>query len=37
MRAPLLALYEGAGFVLVDARPLRIGGHDVVRFERVLG
>lgn len=33
-RPALLRLYEGAGFCRVDAAPLYLGGHEVVRFEK---
>lgn len=34
LRSSLLGLYEGAGFVRVDANPIVIGVHEVVRFQR---
>ena len=34
LRSSLLNLYENAGFVRVDAKPIIVGTHEVVRFER---
>lgn len=34
LRPRLMAHYESAGFVRVDAEPLRLREHRVVRFER---
>jgi len=36
-RAKLLALYQSAGFVRVDAHPIEVIGHFVVRHEKALG
>lgn len=36
MRPALLALYENAGFRRVDPAPIKVGIHDVVRFERAV-
>ena len=35
-RPALLRLYEGAGFRRVDPTPLQLGGHAVVRFEKIV-
>ena len=34
LRGSLLSLYESAGFLRVDAAPIIVGTHEVVRFER---
>ena len=36
MRPSLLALYENAGFRRVDPATIKVGIHDVVRFERAV-
>ncbi len=36
-RAKLLALYQSVGFVRVDADPIEVIGHFVVRHEKRLG
>jgi GNAT superfamily N-acetyltransferase len=34
LRSSLVRLYEDAGFVRVDAKPIIVGTHEVVRFAR---
>ena len=36
-RAKLLTLYQRAGFTPVDAAPIQVGRHFVVRHERPVG
>jgi GNAT superfamily N-acetyltransferase len=36
-RAKLLALYRDAGFVRIDAEPIQVGRHFVVRHEKRVG
>ncbi len=36
MRPALLSLYENAGFRRVDPSTIKVGLHDVVRFERAV-
>jgi GNAT superfamily N-acetyltransferase len=36
LRPALLTLYENAGFRRVDSGTIKVGMHDVVRFERVV-
>jgi GNAT superfamily N-acetyltransferase len=34
LRPSLMSLYENAGFICVDATPIIVGTHEVVRFQR---
>jgi hypothetical protein len=36
MRPALLSLYENAGFRRVDPSTIKVGIHNVVRFERAV-